>query len=149
MRSRPPYSKPYLVYSLLTIPVQPDDGPVTRPKHVVFCSYVISCVNWLNIYIYIYYYLLLLFPALFASKSIGVLVHFVSRQIILNKSKESKEYSVIFKSFNMLDVKRWISFLSIIIQSCKKWIPEFYKRSIICQKIPLPYLGYKLHKLIS
>jgi len=34
-RSRPPNINPYLLYSLLTSPVQPDDDPVTRPKHVV------------------------------------------------------------------------------------------------------------------
>jgi hypothetical protein len=45
------------------------------------------------------------FLALFVSKSITILVHFVSLQILLEKSKESKEYLVTFKSFNVLDVK--------------------------------------------
>jgi len=62
--SRPPNSNLYLVYSLLTSSVQTDDGPFTRPKHVVvftYCSYVIFCVNWLNIYIYIYIYIIVLY----------------------------------------------------------------------------------------
>ena len=41
----------YVLCSLLTSPVQPDNGPVTRPKHVVFC-YMISCVDWKYMYIY-------------------------------------------------------------------------------------------------
>ena len=59
--SRPPSNNPHLVYSLLTISVQPDDDQCKRPKHVVVSYTLLLCdivvlIDWIYIYTIVLHY---------------------------------------------------------------------------------------------